>query len=63
MSARIALDAMGGDNAPSAVIGGALDAIQHLDLDVQLVGPAALVTDEIYRQTRAYRLPERLSLL
>ena len=30
---RIALDAMGGDNAPAEVIAGALDAIEHIDND------------------------------
>ena len=34
----IALDAMGGDNAPQAIVAGALDARDELGLDVLLVG-------------------------
>ncbi len=35
---RIAIDAMGGDNAPKAVIEGCLDAIAEFGIDVYLVG-------------------------
>jgi len=35
---RIAIDAMGGDNAPKAIIEGALQAIQEYDIEVFLVG-------------------------
>lgn len=47
--ARIALDAMGGDNAPKANIAGALNALAELDKAhvVQLVGPAAAVEKEL----------------
>ena len=38
---RIAVDAMGGDHAPSAVVEGALSAARHLAVQVALVGPAA----------------------
>jgi len=42
MASRIAVDAMGGDNAPNAVVEGAAQAIQHAgeDLTVLLLGPS-----------------------
>jgi len=41
MASRIAVDAMGGDNAPEAVVTGAIQAIRHADRDISvlLVGP------------------------
>ena len=39
----IAVDAMGGDHAPSAVVEGAVAAARHLDVRVALVGRAAVV--------------------
>jgi glycerol-3-phosphate acyltransferase PlsX len=45
----IAVDAMGGDHAPSSVVDGALAATRHFDLGVQLVGPASLVEAELSR--------------
>jgi glycerol-3-phosphate acyltransferase PlsX len=41
---RIAIDAMGGDHAPSAVVDGAVAAARHLAAQIVLVGPTALVT-------------------
>jgi glycerol-3-phosphate acyltransferase PlsX len=40
---RIAVDAMGGDHAPSVVIDGAVAAARHLALEVALVGPTAVL--------------------
>jgi phosphate acyltransferase len=40
---RIAVDAMGGDHAPSAVVDGAVAAARHLDLKVALVGSTAAI--------------------
>jgi phosphate acyltransferase len=40
---RIAVDAMGGDHAPSAIIDGAVAAARHLAVRIALVGPAALL--------------------
>jgi len=50
--ARIALDAMGGDHAPSAPVGGALLALQELDAahSIQLVGRESVVRAELDRQ-------------
>jgi phosphate acyltransferase len=35
---RIAVDAMGGDHAPSAIVDGAVAAARHLDIQISLVG-------------------------
>ena len=35
---RVAIDAMGGDNAPAAIVAGALEAVDALGVDVVLVG-------------------------
>ena len=40
---RIAVDAMGGDHAPSAVVDGAVAAVRHLAVQIALVGPTALL--------------------
>ena len=45
---NVALDAMGGDNAPGAIVQGAIDAItQSKDIKVYLVGKEALVKEEL----------------
>lgn len=44
---RIALDAMGGDNAPEATVSGAIDAIQALGLEVILVGDEDRIRGEL----------------
>ncbi|MFB6097646.1 MAG: phosphate acyltransferase PlsX [Salinibacter sp.] len=46
-ASRIAVDAMGGDDAPEAVVRGAVQALQHADeeLSVLLVGPEAQLHD------------------
>ena len=36
--ARIAIDAMGGDHAPEAIVGGALEAVSELPVEIALVG-------------------------
>jgi glycerol-3-phosphate acyltransferase PlsX len=48
----IAVDAMGGDRAPGAVVEGALLAARELHLEVALVGPSQLLHDEIARHDR-----------
>ena len=40
---RIAVDAMGGDHAPSAIVDGAVAAARHLGVQIALVGPVALL--------------------
>ena len=46
---RIAIDAMGGDNAPGEIISGALEAIEHLDDndEVILVGPQEIIESQL----------------
>jgi glycerol-3-phosphate acyltransferase PlsX len=46
---RIALDAMGGDHAPSVVVEGAVLAAQQLGVHVILVGPDSVVASELNR--------------
>jgi len=48
----IAVDAMGGDRAPAAVVEGALLAARELHLTVALVGPSQVLHDEIARHER-----------
>ena len=45
---KVALDAMGGDNAPHAIVQGAIDAVnESKDVKVYLVGKEALVKEEL----------------
>lgn len=46
---RIAVDAMGGDNAPDAIVSGALESIGHLgeDDEVILVGPKEVIESKL----------------
>ncbi|MBM3674188.1 MAG: phosphate acyltransferase PlsX [Actinobacteria bacterium] len=44
---RVAVDAMGGDFAPSAIVAGALEAVEALGVEVLLVGPEAAVRAEL----------------
>lgn len=45
---KVALDAMGGDNAPGAIVQGAVDAIaESKEIKVYLVGKEALVKEEL----------------
>jgi len=43
----VALDAMGGDRAPTEIVLGARQAVDEFGIDVVLVGPAALVGDTL----------------
>jgi phosphate acyltransferase len=45
----IAVDAMGGDQAPGHVVDGALAAVRHFDLGVLLVGSAGALEPEVAR--------------
>ena len=46
---RIAVDAMGGDHAPAAIVDGAVAAARHLDAAVALVGARAAIQDALAR--------------
>jgi glycerol-3-phosphate acyltransferase PlsX len=57
---RIAVDAMGGDHAPSSIIDGALAAARHLDLGLNLAGPADVIGAELARHPDAEHLSIRV---
>ena len=44
---RVAVDAMGGDNAPGEIVKGAVQAAKDLDVEVFLVGPKASVEEQM----------------
>ena len=47
---RVAVDAMGGDNAPGQIVAGAVDAAaQRTDIEVLLVGQEAAVSAELQK--------------
>jgi glycerol-3-phosphate acyltransferase PlsX len=56
----IAVDAMGGDDAPRQVVDGAVAASRDADLGVVLVGPSARIDDELARHPDADRSRIRL---
>jgi len=65
----IAVDAMGGDDAPGHVVDGALSATRHVDLGVVLVGPRARIDDELRRhpgldtnRVRHVEAPDRVAM-
>ena len=45
----VALDAMGGDHAPAAIVAGALLARRELGIEIALVGDRAVVEAELAR--------------
>ena len=49
----IAVDAMGGDEAPTHIVDGALAAARHFDLGVTLVGPSSRLEAELARHPGA----------
>ena len=46
---RIAVDAMGGDQAPSAIVDGAVAAARHLDAQISLAGEPAAIEEALDR--------------
>jgi glycerol-3-phosphate acyltransferase PlsX len=57
---RIAVDAMGGDHAPSRIVDGALAAARHLGLGIDLVGPADRLGQELSRHSDTGALDVRV---
>ena len=48
---RIALDGMGGDNAPQAVVDGVIKAInEYSDLEFYITGPEEIIKEELHKQ-------------
>src|SRR4051812_7975321 len=56
----IAVDAMGGDEAPRNIVEGALAAVRHFDLGVLLVGAAAAIDAELARAADVDRSAVRI---
>src|SRR5262245_48990812 len=56
----IAVDAMGGDEAPSHIVDGALASLRHFDLGVALVGLVTRLETELTRHPSADRARVRL---
>jgi glycerol-3-phosphate acyltransferase PlsX len=56
----VAVDAMGGDDAPRHLVDGALNAVRDADLGVVLVGPARRIDDELRRHAGFDRSRVRL---
>ena len=56
---RVAVDALGGDRGPRVVVEGAVAAARELGLEVLLVGPEAIVAEEL-RRASAGSLPLRV---
>jgi glycerol-3-phosphate acyltransferase PlsX len=56
----IAVDAMGGDEAPRNVVDGAMAAVRHFDLGVLLVGAAPAIETELDRFTDVDRRSVRI---
>jgi glycerol-3-phosphate acyltransferase PlsX len=54
---RIAVDAMGGDHAPSAIVDGALAAARHLELQISLVGVPTAIEPALDRHADWRALP------
>jgi glycerol-3-phosphate acyltransferase PlsX len=56
---RIAVDAMGGDFAPAAVVQGGIEAakIANGDFEIVLVGDKARIEQELHRHFRTHNLP------
>src|SRR5436190_9431862 len=57
---RIAIDAMGGDDAPASIIDGALVAARHLQIGLILVGDGGAIERELSRHPRAAALDLRI---
>lgn len=53
---HIAVDAMGGDHAPSAIVDGAVAAARHLDIKISLVGAPAAIEAALDRHADARQL-------
>jgi len=54
---KIAVDAMGGDNAPQAVVAGAVQAAKEFGTDIILVGIEELIQAELKKHHQAKTLP------
>jgi glycerol-3-phosphate acyltransferase PlsX len=44
---RIAVDGMGGDNAPNAIVAGCIEAIKENDIEIFITGPEEIINKEL----------------
>ena len=61
----ILLDAMGGDNAPDAVIKGTVKAINEIKSDILLIGNEKLINErvkEIFNKESINKISERIKI-
>ncbi len=56
------MDALGGDHAPGEIVAGAVAAVRALNVSIRLVGPEALLAEEVARRA-ASDLRSRLSFV
>ena len=55
---KIAVDVMGGDHAPAAIVAGAVEAARREAVTILLVGPPALIQQELAKhKTNGLSLP------
>jgi len=47
---KLAIDAMGGDYAPSSIVQGAIQAVQEYDFDIILVGDEKSIQEEMVKE-------------
>ncbi|WP_432665143.1 phosphate acyltransferase PlsX [Wukongibacter baidiensis] len=52
---KIAIDAMGGDNAPSAIISGSILALKEIDSDIVLIGKEEIIKKELEKNTTDFK--------
>ena len=60
---RIIIDAMGGDNAPGAIVRGAVLALQEMDISLTLVGDEAAVRRELALCGATEQVGQRITLV
>lgn len=58
---KIAIDAMGGDNAPIAVISGSILALKEIGSDIILVGKEDIIKKELEKNTKDFKRIEILN--
>lgn len=52
---KIAIDAMGGDNAPGAIIEGCIDSLKEIESNIVLVGKEQIIKSELEKRTNNYK--------
>lgn len=52
---KIAIDAMGGDNAPGAIIEGCIDSLKEIESNIVLVGKEQIIKSELEKRINNYK--------